>query len=178
MNKKDLKKLALLGITGGVMMASQGSVYADTSDHLATPGVLMASGCGAGTCGNQGKPSSGLNRESRIIAEADESLKSSSSTQLMTEDQLKSQLNEQGKENYNSLNAEGKALAQKLASRTCKGNNDCKGLNSCKTEEHSCAGKGSCAGSSACNFKDKNLAIKVAAQKQAEKRAQTNQGSN
>jgi hypothetical protein len=72
------------------------------------------------------------------------------------------------------LSPEGKALALKLANQSCKGKNSCKGLNSCKTEEHSCAGRGSCAGTAAAPFKDKNQAVKIAAQKMAEKRASLN----
>lgn len=88
----------------------------------------------------------------------------------LTENELLSQLNEQAKSTYQSLDATGKALALKLANQDCKGKNECKGLNSCKTADHACAGKGSCAGTAANNFKDKNLAVKVAALKMAEKR--------
>lgn len=88
----------------------------------------------------------------------------------LSESDLLSQLNEQGKASYQRLDAAGKALALKLANQTCKGLNECKGLNSCKNSEHSCAGKGACAGTSDSNFKDKNLAVKVAAMKMAEKR--------
>lgn len=73
---------------------------------------------------------------------------------------------------YMSLSPEGKALALKLANQTCKGKNDCAGLSSCKTSDHSCAGQNSCKGKSAGPFKDKNLAVKIAAQKM--KRNQTN----
>jgi hypothetical protein len=95
----------------------------------------------------------------------------SATTQKMTESELLSQLNEQGKATYQRLDAAGKALALKLANQSCKGQNECKGLNSCKNNEHSCAGKGSCAGTADANYKDKNLAVKVAAMKMAEKRA-------
>lgn len=89
----------------------------------------------------------------------------------LTESELLSQLNDQGKAAYQSLDSSGKALALKLANQDCKGHNECKGMNSCKTEDHACAGKGSCAGTAKTNFKDKNLAVKVAALKMAEKRA-------
>ena len=89
----------------------------------------------------------------------------------VTEDQLINQLNEQSKSTFKSLSPEGKALALKLASQSCKGNNECKGLNSCKSDKNSCAGQGSCAGQSSCAFKDKNTAVKVAAKKLADKRA-------
>ena len=135
-------------------------------------------GCGANSCSGKG----GSNGNRNYVAEVNQNLNASndqytSKSQLMTEDQLKSQLNDQGKQLYNSLTPEGKAMAVKLASRSCKGTNDCKGQNACKAEDHSCAGKGSCAGTSICSFKDKNMAVKIAAQKQAEKRTKTNSGS-
>lgn len=217
MKKTDLKKLALLGLTGGVMLSTQGTVQAEIANSAIENGVLLAGGCGAHSCNGETKGSHKPDRnfascggcgshktdrnsagcgshkpdrnfiascggagscsnKGRIIAEANENLYASSG-QLMTEDQLKSQLNEQGKQQYNSMSPEGKAMALKLASRSCKGTNDCKGQNACKADDHSCAGKGSCAGSSVCSFKDKNQAVKIAAQKQAEKRAKTNSGS-
>lgn len=170
MKKNDLKKLALLGIAGGVLM-TQGTVQANETHNQINISSLIAHSCGPTSCSHKGGSSG-----SRMIAEADESTRTSAA-ELMTDDQLRSQLNEQGKQTFDSLNSEGKKMAIKLASRTCKGTNDCKGQNSCKTDEHSCAGKGSCAGTSACAFKDKNAAVKVAAQKQADKRNQTNSGS-
>ena len=89
----------------------------------------------------------------------------------MTEADLLSQLNNQGKAMYNSLDADGKTLALKLANQACKGQNDCKGLNSCKTDKNSCAGEGGCKGQSKCRFADKNVAVRVAGQKMAAKRA-------
>lgn len=95
----------------------------------------------------------------------------------LSESDLMSQLNEQGKAIYRGLDAEGKALALKLANAACKGKNDCKGLGSCKTAEHDCAGYNGCKGQSQCKFKDKNTAVKVAAQKMAQKRSFMNSGS-
>ena len=89
----------------------------------------------------------------------------------ISESELMTMLNAQGKATYQSLDPAGKALALKLVNQTCKGQNECKGMNSCRSEEHSCAGKGSCAGTAPLPFKDKNLAVKVAAMKMAEKRA-------
>ena len=88
-----------------------------------------------------------------------------------TESSLVPQLNAQGKATYQNLDNAGKALAIKMANQGCKGQNDCKGLNACKTFSHSCAGQGTCKGTSTAAFKDKNLAVKVAAMKMAEKRA-------
>ena len=98
---------------------------------------------------------------------------SSNSGKNLTEQDLKSQLNQEGLKQYNSLDAEGKALALKLANGSCQGKNDCKGLSSCKNSDHSCAGQNSCKGSGNAKFADKNLAVKIAAKKQAEKRSNT-----
>lgn len=278
MKKIDLKKLALLGITGGVMIASQSAVQAESNQGI----YLAGHGCGGGSgkgCGNysggrpngngcggqknsyrylsdnekpdtgsdysdptttypqptnpskpsssssQGyqssssswqNPSSSTNSSSwqnssanpttpsdsqksatpqqysqrntqsqwgRYLSDADDAgqVKSDTSTpngQQLTEAQLLSQLNEEGKAIYRGLDTEGKALALKLANQSCKGQNSCKGLGSCKGGGHDCAGKNGCAGQSNGPFKDKNVAVKIAAQKMAQKRALLNQGSN
>lgn len=92
----------------------------------------------------------------------------------ISESELRAQLNDQGKSQFNSLDAEGKALALRLANQSCKGENECKGLNSCKGNGHDCAGKGSCKGTSPGPITDKNVAVKLAAAKMAEKRAKMN----
>jgi hypothetical protein len=234
MKKRDLKKLALLGITGGIMLGSS-SVMANeaqsgmliahngcggngcsgsqpqsqgprgnnpnyrTSNSCGAPsqngpnqGNRTANSCGApsqnpnqprtaSSCGaptpSEGTRGNGCNsyfrnarnsNKTNEIAQADEQV---TNPGKLTESDLLQQLDSQGKATYNGLDAEGKALALKLANQGCKGQNDCKGLNSCKTADNSCAGKGGCKGKSNCAFKDKNKAVKVAAQKQAEKRA-------
>lgn len=88
----------------------------------------------------------------------------------MSEEELLMQLDEKGKALYYSMDDEGKALALKLASMTCAGANECAGLNSCKTADNPCAGMGKCKGTGVCGFHDKNVAVKVAAKKMAEKR--------
>lgn len=135
--------------------------------------------------GSQNQPKTGYNYSNKnrwYTAENDEmakpgygSIGGQSSTQtMMTEDELMSKLNDQGKAMFRSLSPEGKALALKLAGQSCKGHNDCKGLNSCKSDKNACAGQGGCKGQSQCSFKDKNMAVKVAAKKMAEKRAMMN----
>jgi hypothetical protein len=74
---------------------------------------------------------------------------------------------------FQSLNEEGQELAKTLVNQSCGGHNACKGLNSCKSDKNNCAGQGSCKGQSSCSFKDPNLAVKVAAQKMAEKREES-----
>lgn len=90
---------------------------------------------------------------------------------LMTEDELLLELSDEGAKLYNSLDAEGKALARKVASQRCAASNECKGLNACAGPKNSCAGQGACKGQSKCGFADKNLAVKVVADKMAKKRA-------
>lgn len=111
------------------------------------------------------------NYKSSTSTSASSSNATATASRPLTESELLSQLNETGKSAYQGLDSAGKALALKMANQDCKGQNECKGLNSCKTEDHACAGKGSCAGTAKTNFKDKNLAVKVAALKMAEKRA-------
>jgi hypothetical protein len=91
---------------------------------------------------------------------------------LMSEDDLKLELSAEGLKQYNSLTPEGKELARIVASQRCKGSNVCKGLNACADDKHKCAGKGECKGQSKCGFSDKNLAVKVVADKMAAKRAE------
>jgi hypothetical protein len=97
-------------------------------------------------------------------------------TKKMTEKELMSQLNEKGKELYNSLDADGKAMALKLASGSCKGKNDCKGQSACKSDKNSCAGENKCKGEGTAMFKDKNMAVRIASKKMAEKRSLMNSG--
>lgn len=88
----------------------------------------------------------------------------------MTEEDLMLELNNDGAKLYRSLSPEGKKLALSLASRSCNNNNECKGLNACATDKNKCAGQGDCKGRTKCAFSDKNLAVKIAAKKMAEKR--------
>jgi len=127
----------------------------------------------ASSCGAHSGKGGALTAEVEQKAEHSFSSKSDVKKEL-TETELLSNLNAEGKALYNQLTPEGKKLALKLATQACKGHNTCKGLNSCKTKEHECAGKGGCKGTSQCSFKDKNQAVKVAAQKMAEKRASLN----
>lgn len=94
----------------------------------------------------------------------------------LTESELRGQLSDDGKRMFDRLDAEGKKLALRLANQDCKGKNSCKGENACKTSKNDCAGKGGCAGTSPAPFKDPNQAVKVAAKKMEEKRANLNGG--
>ncbi|MFA6916005.1 MAG: hypothetical protein WC222_06380 [Parachlamydiales bacterium] len=89
---------------------------------------------------------------------------------LYSEEDLLLELTPEGVKQYNSLSPEGKRLARLVASQRCDKQNACKGLNACKTDTHECAGKGDCKGTGKCSFSDKNLAVKVVADKMAQKR--------
>lgn len=208
MKKNDLKKMALMGITGGIMLASQGAFANEAAQNTI---LLAGHGCGGGSCGSHGAGSTkysgqgcgghsgsygnthgcssyhesgscgarngyrGDIAESDVVVPPTHPSTAPSTTdkpagQLMSEQELNSQLSNEGKFLFSRLSPEGKSLAIKLASASCKGQNDCKGLGSCKTNEHACAGLNGCKGQSQCAFKDKNKAVKVAAMRMAEKR--------
>lgn len=170
-NKKfDFKKLAFMGITGGVMLA-QGTACGEESESLdnsySGQGVLIAGhNCGAGACGGMkknynscGAPTGGGNNYNGCgaktnngcgarrgyLSEADSPMgqdEGRGMTARISESELVSQLNDEGKMTYNSLSPEGKALALKLANEGQNGE----------------------------PMKDKNEAVKLAAKKMSEKR--------
>lgn len=125
MKKRDLKKLAFLGIAGAFSL--QGHLNADVDNTDAeilkeifsaaskmdsandldsnAPTVLsnlLAAGCGSKSC-------------SHYIAEADEYSSYDSQQTTMTEDQLRNQLSDRGREIFDRLSPRGKELALKLA---------------------------------------------------------------
>lgn len=126
----------------------------------------QASGCGGSNRSPSNNGSGSYYYNPYQVAEADQH----ATPPTLNESDLVSKLNAQGKATYNSLTPEGKKLALQLANADCKGKNTCKGLNACKSDKNECAGKGGCKGQSVGPFKDKNLAVKVAASKMAEKR--------
>lgn len=91
---------------------------------------------------------------------------------MMTEEELLTELNDEGYKTYQQLGPEGKELARQVASMRCNGTNACKGLNACSTDKNKCAGQGACKGQGKCGISDKNLAVKIAAKKMAEKRSE------
>lgn len=151
MKQSDLKKLALLGISSGLLVSSQLSA-ADTESKKQTSIKKEAPSSSADN--KMPDPNNG-----------------NMGYHLMTEDELMIELNPSGVEMYNSLTPEGKLLARKVASMRCNGTNQCKGLNACETEHNKCAGKGSCKGKGKCAVSDKNLAVKMVRDKMAQKRS-------
>lgn len=212
--KPNFKKLALLGITSGLLVSQQ--VHAESEGILSVTQNNHCNGkngCGGekdackgkGGCGGdrsecKGKNGCGGERASckgsqgcdgqvadnsspekkSLYADPSKVTSSESSKKdpndgnmnykLMTEEELLLELNDEGLRMYKSLNAEGKALALKVASGMCGGTNQCQGFNACKSEHNACAGKGDCAGKGICAFSDKNLAVKVVYDKMAQKR--------
>lgn len=138
----NLKKIALMGIVGGALL---GQV-------------------------NAAEPQNDYRGSQNNTADAMKSTMQNSN-KIMTEQELLSKLNTEGKATYQNLSKEGRAMALQLANQSCKGQNGCKGMNSCKTKENACAGKGGCKGTSKGAFDDKNTAVKVAAEKMAQKRS-------
>jgi hypothetical protein len=132
-------------------------------------GVLMAQ-----AQGNAAQQNGSYNGSNQYVAAMD-SMQSSSK---MSESDLLQKLSPEGKATYQSLSKEGKDLALKLANQSCQGKNGCKGMNSCKSTENACAGKAGCQGKSNGPFTDKNMAVKVAAQKMAEKRSEAMRNSS
>lgn len=84
---------------------------------------------------------------------------------------LFSMINSESKKLYNSMDCEGKSMAMSMAEQKGAGQNKCSGQNSCKTSKNQCAGYASCKGMSKCQFKDKNMAVQIAAKNMAKKRS-------
>jgi len=186
MKKVDLKKLALMGITGGVLLTVQSQASESTQSYDASKALAGRNGCGgAGGCGgsraHKGPRSSanGVDNSAAGQYQRNEFIgrnipKPMQQQQQISEQELFNSLNKEAKTMYEGLDSEGRELALELANQSCSGNNDCKGLNSCKTDENSCAGEGGCQGQSPGPFHDNNTAVKVAAKHMAEKRASLN----
>lgn len=151
MQKHDLKKLALMGLTGGVLLSAQGVMADEQASTTVAASYGANNGCGGANNGSV-----------------------PTQVKILTEDQLLLQLNDEGKRVYLSLDPKGKALALKMANQSCKGQNDCKGQGSCKNADNACAGQNACKGKSPEGFRDKNQAVKAAAKVMANKRGQAN----
>lgn len=146
MKKKHLKHIMAAGITYGLIIASQASAQNGTGDKKEDP------------------------KETSSLLQKAAEYGGNITHHLMSEEELLLQLNDEGTRLYNSLSPEGKALAIEVASQSCDGTNKCAGLNACASDKNTCAGKGACKGLSKCAISDKNLAVKLAEKKMAEKR--------
>lgn len=167
MKKKQLSKLAILGIASGLLTSHVEAAHKEGGTSMSPEQIrqLLAkkheckgpSGCG------------GLVAERDVEKDKnDENL----GYHVMTEDELLLELNDEGTSLYKGLSPEGKKLALLVASQRCDHTNECAGLNACATDKNSCAGKGSCQGKGKCALADKNLAVKLVSEKMAKKRAE------
>jgi hypothetical protein len=178
MKKRDFRKLALLGIASGFLISNQslasetGTVQCEKSVGLSQLESLIAASQKCG--GPHGCP--GLTAD-RDRPDSDPN-SGNMNYRLMTEDELLLELNEKGRALYLSLDPKGRKLARIVASQMCNNTNICRGYNACRTDQNDCAGQGSCEGKSKCSFSDKNLAVKVVADKLAKKRREALQGSS
>lgn len=160
MHKEKIIKVAFLGLVNGLLISSSGSVHANANGKAQTPPVLNS------------PVSTDAKKDDAPADPNSENL----GYHLMTEDELLLELNDAGTKQYMSLSPEGKALAREVASQRCQGSNSCKGLNACESEKNKCAGKSTCKGTSKCAISDKNLAVRIVADKMAQKRSQAVQG--
>lgn len=200
MKKNKIIHLALLGLTHGLLTNSVIEGHSPTSSSHPASYAKAENGCPGGCPGkktaareiSQNGPQ--LQDPSKVNSKTSSSSTSVSPPSeysgdpsnpndgnlgyhLMSEDELMLELNDEGVKQYQSLSAEGKALARELASQRCNNTNTCRGKNACKTEANDCAGQGSCKARSKCAFSDKNLAVKIAAKLMAEKRAKSLNGN-
>lgn len=125
MKNSNFKQLALLGMAGGLLLASQSQASAEV---ISSSDKILASnnGCGANSCGRKGQhaqPDSMLSTDSDKTMMQDLEHKKSTNQKAMTESEFLSHLNDEGKGTYASLDAEGKALALKLANEQRPGQN-------------------------------------------------------
>lgn len=123
MKNSNFKQLALLGMTGGLLLASQSQANADV---ISNAGVILASNrCGANGCGTKSEqhvqPDSMTSTNSAMMQDMEH--KQASAPKAMTESDLLDQLNDEGKKAYAALDAEGKALALRLANQQSPGQN-------------------------------------------------------
>ncbi|MBA3815209.1 MAG: hypothetical protein H0X29_01555 [Parachlamydiaceae bacterium] len=182
MNKRHLNKLAILGITSGLIAlthTSANSSEAFQSEKINLNLLLAEHKCN-GPHGCPGELNNTKNTQSlnsaaaktfALIAEKEKE-EGNLGYHEYSEDELLLELNDQGLATYNALDSEGKALARLVASQRCDHTNTCQGLNACQTEKNKCAGQGDCKGQGKCAFSDKNLAVKTVADKLAKKRAE------
>lgn len=157
MRKRELRQLALLGLSSGLLLANQLS-----AQDAKKPPTTAAKEETKSTSKDTSKESS---------ADSEDANDGNLNYHVMTEGELMLELNSRGKTMYDSLDGNGKALALLVASMMCNGTNPCAGLNSCQTDKHDCAGKGDCKNTGKCATSDKNLAVKLVYDKMAKKRA-------
>lgn len=155
MKKRDLKKLALLGLASGIAL-SQAANAEEKSEHfqIQISSLLAAN-------------SSKSDSSSSFDSDPNEG---NLGYHLMNEEELLLELNQEGQRMFNAMDPSNKKLALEVASQRCANTNACKGLNACKTDKNDCAGKASCKGNGKCGISDKNLAVRLVYNKMMAKR--------
>lgn len=169
MKKRDLKKLALMGLTGGLLLGQQQAVHAAVKNDNFQETPFQETPWEKAEESHFGLVAVRDQPEDKDQKDQDPN-DSNMGYHLMTDAEIQLELSDEGRRMYNSLDDEGKALARKVASMRCAKTNECKGLNACMTDKNTCAGKGDCKGQGKCGISDKNLAVKLVYDKMAAKR--------
>lgn len=119
MKKHNFTQMAILGMVGGILLTGQAAVHADAIESTET----HIAGNGCQTCGNKRSQNTHTQPDS-MIGDSDKQLMNDMSRKPTTdtsapmkENDFLLQLNEDGKKTYQSLDAEGKAMALKLAAQ-------------------------------------------------------------
>lgn len=165
MKKKDLKKLALLGLAGGIVLSQSVQAEEQPDNYQINVSSLLAVNT------SDSKSSSKLSSKQNSDPDPNDG---NLGYHLMGEDELLLELNDEGQRMYNAMDPANKKLAREVASGRCANTNFCKGLNACKTDKNDCAGKASCKGNGKCGIADKNLAVRLVYNKMMKKRAAAN----
>lgn len=164
MKKRGFQRMALLGLTSGLLLVNAKTEGGDES--------------GKNNLNSRINKSLTSNDAANNSKDNDDPNNSNLGYHLMTEDELLIELNDEGTKMYNSLSPESKKLALQVASMRCAQTNPCAGLNACATEKNDCAGKSQCKGTGKCAVSDKNLAVKLVYDKMADKRSGALRNSN
>ena len=112
MKKINMSKIALLGLTSGLLLASQANA-AVAGANQAGP-TLLSGKCGSHGCNGATADRNIPSATPATTLERTDTTTSTTTTKL-SESDLKAQLNERSKALYESLDTEGKALALRLA---------------------------------------------------------------
>lgn len=156
MKKRDLKKLALLGIAGGMAL----TVSVEAGEKTPTVDISSLLALNSSNTSTEKSTNSSLNYDPN---------EGNLGYHLMDEQELLLELNEEGQRMYNAMDPANKKLAREVASQRCANTNACKGLNACKTDKNNCAGQASCKGNGKCGISDKNLAVRLVYNKMMKK---------
>jgi hypothetical protein len=174
MKRKDLKKLALLGLTSGAVLSQSLQASSNLTTHQANVSALLALNASKTT--SKDKTATDVSQKNANTTEIDPN-EGNLGYHLMSEDELMLELSADGQRMYTALDSNNKKLALEVASSRCANSNSCKQLNACKTDKNDCAGQAACKGLGKCGIADKNLAVRLVYNKMMKKRTATNGGA-